>query len=89
MVNDVTGIESNEIVTFSYYPNPVTEKLYLSSSKRIRTVKIFTVSGNLTESLKFNEENVIIDLEQHKSGIYFLEINGAQDTKKIIKIIKQ
>jgi len=89
VVNDVTGIESIEIVTFSYYPNPVAEKLYLSSSKRIRTVKIFTVSGNLTESLKFNEESVIIDLEQHKSGIYFLEINGAQDTKKIIKIIKQ
>jgi hypothetical protein len=89
VVNDVTGIESNEIVTFSYYPNPVTEKLYLSSSKRIRTVRIFTVSGNLIESLKFNDESIIIDLEQHKSGIYFLEINGAQETKQIIKIIKQ
>ena len=89
VVNDVTGIESNEIVTFSYYPNPVTEKLYLSSSKRIRTIKIFTVSGNLIESLKFNDESIIIDLELHKSGIYFLEINGAQETKRIIKIIKR
>lgn len=89
VINNVTGIESNEIVTFSYYPNPVAEKLYLNSSKRIRTVKIFTVSGNIIESLKFNDESIIIDLEKHKSGIYFLEINGAQETKKVIKIIKQ
>ena len=28
--NDITGVETSKNVTFSYYPNPVTEKLYLS-----------------------------------------------------------
>jgi len=39
VVNDITGIETSKNVTFSYYPNPVTEKLYLTSSEMIRTLK--------------------------------------------------
>jgi hypothetical protein len=87
--NDITGIETGKNVTFSYYPIPVTEKLYLSSSERIRTIKVFTINGNLIQSFTFNEESVSIDFSQLKSGIYFLEVNGAQETKKNIKIIKQ
>jgi hypothetical protein len=87
--NDITGIETSKNVTFSYYPNPVTEKLYLTSSESIRTVKVFTINGNLIESLAFNEESVSIDFSELKSGIYFLEVNGAQETKKNIKIIRQ
>jgi len=87
--NDITGVETSKNVTFSYYPNPVSEKLYLSSSERIRTIKVFTINGNLIESLTFNEESVSVDFNQLKSGIYFLEVNGEQETKRNIKIIKQ
>jgi hypothetical protein len=87
--NDITGIETSKNVTFSYYPNPVTEKLYLTSSESIRTIKVFTINGNLIQSLTFNEESVSIDFSLLKSGIYFLEVNGAQETKENIKIIKQ
>jgi hypothetical protein len=55
----------------------------------IRTIKVFTINGNLIESLSFNDESVSIDFNQLKSGIYFLEVNGMQETKKNIKIIKQ
>jgi hypothetical protein len=67
----------------------VTEKLYLTSSESIRTIKVFTINGNLIQSLTFNEESVSIDFSLLKSGIYFLEVNGAQETKENIKIIKQ
>jgi glutathione synthase/RimK-type ligase-like ATP-grasp enzyme len=67
----------------------VSEKLYLSSSERIITIKVFTINGNLIESLTFGGESVSIDFSQLKSGIYFLEVNGAQETMKNIKIIKQ
>src|ERR1035437_3557096 len=87
--NDITGIKPNTDVPFSYYPNPVSEKLYLTSSESIRIIKVFTINGNLIESLTFNEESVSIDFSQVKSGIYFLEVNGAQETMKNIKIIKQ
>ena len=87
--NDITGVETSKNITFSYYPKPVTEKLYLNSSESIRTIKVFTINGNLIQSLTFHDECVSIDFSQLKSGIYFLEVNGMQETKENIKIIKQ
>ena len=89
VVNIVNCIESNKAVTFSYYPNPVTEILCLSSNENIKTVKIFNISGKMIESLTFDSESVFIDFSSLKSDIYILEINGLQDSKKNIKIIKK
>lgn len=89
VVNNVTGIETNKEVTFSYYPNPVKEKLYLSSNRMIETVKIFNSGGKMIESLIFDNDFVFVDFSSFKSGIYILEINGLKDSKKSIKIIKQ
>jgi plastocyanin len=89
VINDVTGIEKNKEVTFSYYPNPVTEKLSLTSNERIKTVKIFNISGKMIESLIFDSEAVTIDFSSLKPDIYILEINGFRESKKNIKIIKK
>jgi hypothetical protein len=89
LLNRATGIEKNKEVTFSYYPNPVSEKLSLTSNGRIETVKIFNISGKMIESLNFDSEAVTIDFSSLKSDIYILEINGFRDSKKNIKIIKK
>jgi PKD repeat protein len=89
VINNVTGIESNKVVTFSYYPCPVKENLYLSSNEKIKTVRIFNASGNMIQSLIFDNESVTLDFSQLKSGIYVLEINALLGSKKNIKIIKQ
>jgi len=47
--NDVTGIEKNKEVTFPYYPNPVSEKLWLTGNEKIKTVKIFNITGKMIE----------------------------------------
>jgi PKD repeat protein len=89
VINNVTGIEPIRAVTFSYYPNPVTERLCLSSNERIKTVKVFNISGKMIESLFFDSEIVFIDFSSLRSDIYILQINGLQDSKKNIKIIKK
>jgi plastocyanin len=89
VINDVTGIENNTEVTFTYYPNPVSEKLWLTSTERIETVKIFNISGKIIESHIFDSEAGTIDFSPLKSGIYILEIKGFNDSKKSIKIIKK
>jgi hypothetical protein len=89
VINDVTGIEKNKEVTFTYYPNPVKEKLSIISSRKIETVKIFNSGGKMIESLVFDNDFVFVDFSSFKTGIYFLEINGLLDSKKNIKIIKQ
>lgn len=89
VVNDITGIEKNMEITFSYYPNPVSEKLWLTCNERIKTVKIFNFSGKMIESLIFDSEAVTIDFSLLKSDIYILEINGFRNSNKNIKIIKR
>jgi hypothetical protein len=89
VVNNITGIEQNIETQFSYYPNPVKEKLYLNSHENIKTVKVLNISGKMIESLTFDSETVTIDFSQLKSGIYVLEINGLLNSRKNIKIIKQ
>ncbi len=89
VINDVTGIEPNKEVTFTYYPNPVKEKLYIKGSEIIKTVRIFTISNALIRSEKFDNENISIDLSEFKSGFYILEVEGTNKIKKVIKIIKQ
>ncbi|MBK7629126.1 MAG: T9SS type A sorting domain-containing protein [Bacteroidales bacterium] len=89
VVNPVTGIEKNKEITFSCYPNPVSEILSLTSNERIKTVKIFNISGKIIESLIFDSEAVAIDFSSLKSDIYILEINGFRNSKKNIKIIKK
>jgi len=89
VVNSITSIELNKEVAFSYYPNPVKEKLYLSSNEIIKTVKILNISGKVMQYLTFDNEIVCIDFSQMKSGVYILEINGLQDSRENIKIIKQ
>jgi len=89
VVNPVTGIESPKAVEFSYYPNPVKEKLCISSNVQIKSVRIFNINGEVIQSLTFDNEIVSVDFSQLKSGIYLLEINGLKDSKKNIKIIKQ
>lgn len=89
VVNNVTGIESNKAATFTYYPNPVKEKLFLKSDEIIKTVKILNINGKMIQSLSFDNETASVDFSKLKSGVYFLEINGFQGSKKNIKIIKQ
>ena len=89
VINDITGIDHNKEVTFSYYPNPVTEKLYLESNERIKTIRIISSSGSFIKSLSVNERYVFIDFSEFKSGIYFLEIRGLQETMNNIKVVKK
>jgi PKD repeat protein len=89
VVNPVTGIESPKAAEFSYYPNPVKEKLCLSSNMLIKSVKILNINGEVIQSLTFDNDIVYVDFSQLSSGIYLLNINGLKESKKLIKIIKQ
>jgi len=89
VVNPVTGIESPKAAEFSYYPNPVKDKLYLSSNVLIKSVRIFNMNGEVVQSLIFDNDIVYVDFGQLSSGIYLLEINGLKGSKKLIKIIKK
>lgn len=82
-VSNGVGISDIPKEFFSYYPNPVSDKLFIESQKEFR-VKIYSVSGDLLVD-EINKE--IIDVWNLKSGLYLLKIetDGKVITNKLIK----
>ena len=73
---------------FNIYPNPVSDKLYIEAEAEIEEVVVYDVYGRrqVTETPS-HQGNVVIDVENLKSGIYFVKINTEKGNivKRIIK----
>ncbi|NPA67670.1 MAG: T9SS type A sorting domain-containing protein, partial [Chlorobi bacterium] len=66
------------------YPNPVTDKFYISGTSNFKYAEIFDISG---KQIKIISEKKQYDISDFPSGIYFLKIYSSDKTfvKKIIK----
>ena len=75
------GIEENDIVTISVYPNPAHDKLFVNGYN-VQTVGIFDVIGH--NVLMTNETE--IDVRGFEPGIYFVRINCGDNiiTERVI-----
>ncbi len=68
------------------YPNPATELLYLKSSEKIVSLRIYDSAGRLVLSSKIY--NQPISLHRLKPGNYFIEVKTALNTV-VSKLIKK
>jgi hypothetical protein len=82
------GIESNDFLDYSYYPNPTTGKVTISSKEAINEVMVYNVQGQLLFNQKMNELSTNVDISQFASGTYFfkLKINDKEANFKILKM---
>lgn len=74
--------------TFSVYPNPATNELFVSNpeNKVIKSMTIVDVSGKVLTTIQDNFQS--IDVSQFERGIYILVVEGANYTKQF-KFTKQ
>lgn len=81
--------------TFSYYPNPVREELYLkwelANDNYIKSLQIYNFNGQLLKSYSQSNSNnsQIIPFQSYPSGIYLIELHYSNGEQKSIKIIKK
>ncbi|MBR7035709.1 MAG: T9SS type A sorting domain-containing protein, partial [Bacteroidales bacterium] len=69
------------------YPNPVDDRLYVSSNKTNNTIAFYDVSGKKVLSQTFHK-NTEIDCSQLPVGTYVVRVvqgNGNVETKQIFK----
>ena len=87
--NFTTGVDEKYTGEVEIYPNPVTDRLTISSDKLFNNIRLFSVNGRLLEDSKTNlVKNKTVDFSDFKEGVYFLEIDfndGNTISKKIIK----
>lgn len=81
-------IISSDFIDFSYYPNPTSGKVAISSKDAITEITVYNVQGQLLYSQKLNELNATVDISKFASGTYFftLKFNENEANFKILKI---
>lgn len=83
----ILGLSQNvENPKLTLYPNPVSSKLYLSSSNyKIEKVMIYSITGALVKSISNSSES--IDVSNLNAGSYLVKVTTDQGsfTQKIIK----
>lgn len=81
--------EADEIVDFSVYPNPATDKLVVKTNKLQQSlVKLFVFNaiGQQVYAADLNELDSKIDISSLSDGVYFMQLRN--DNKEIIQIEK-
>ena len=85
------GVDINEYshnTNINIYPNPANDKLYIKAETEIEDVVVYDVYGrHLVTETPSLQDNVAINVENLKSGIYFIKINTNEGniTKRFVK----
>lgn len=83
--NTATISENSQLANLSVYPNPAKEKLFIKSSIDEIEYELFSAAG---EKLMSGEYNSAINIENLKSGIYFVKVMSA-GAKEVVKFVKE
>ena len=85
--DDTTGIDDNNAINFSYYPNPTKNILNITANASIENVEGFNLLGQkVINNSRFNAGQV--DLSFLPTGYYVFRVkfeNGSQESFKVLK----
>ena len=86
--NLITGINENDAMIISTYPNPVVNTLYFAGIKDIAQIDIISLVGKkvLSETITANQG---IETTFLKGGIYFAIIHLKNGVTKSVKFVKK
>lgn len=79
-----TGVDDHTQASFSVYPNPVNDILYVSGNQPLK-YEIYSVQGRLALKGDFNQN--AIDVQSLEPGVYLLHITGGENLiiKRFVK----
>ena len=70
------------------YPNPVNDRLNLSSTNEISNMSVYNLFGQEVLREAVNSNDLSVDISNLKSGLYLVKIS-INDTVKTFKIVKE
>ncbi|WP_417866786.1 T9SS type A sorting domain-containing protein [Xanthomarina gelatinilytica] len=80
------GIKDQTAITFSFYPNPASNHVVVSSNMEKATVEVYDMTGKQVLNKNLNQGENSMDVSALSSGVYlarFISENKV-DTKKLI-----
>ncbi|WP_274476469.1 fibronectin type III domain-containing protein [Mangrovimonas aestuarii] len=86
--NSTLGINENEQIEFSYYPNPVENVLNLNAQNTIDAVIVLNVLGQQVVHVQPNSLEAKVDMTELSEGAYFVKVTMRNATKTI-RVLKK
>ena len=85
------GVENDNLnQNFTFYPNPVDNKLTITGTELMDSIKIFNVLGKLLfEDYKIFSDSYSINFSAYSEGIYFLKVSDERGNSTVKKVIKK
>ena len=84
-----TGIQNLNSGSFEVYPNPSNGVVTINSSSLISKITVINVLGEVVKLMTADSKQVIVDITDLKSNIYFLQITDVNSQTNIKKIVKE
>jgi hypothetical protein len=85
---NLTSIEENSKIIQLIYPNPATDKIYISNLKEDNTlIKIYDINGRLVLENKISNQEYL-NISKLSKGIYQIKFEGS-DWNEMRKLIKE
>jgi len=84
------GIQKNGLVTelVEVYPNPVKNELTIESQDELNQIEVFSITGQLLQSITPQSKLLKIDLAIFEQGVYLVKVhtkNGIVSTSRVVK----
>lgn len=85
VVYSSTGLQNTEVSDLKLFPNPVVDRVYLSSNATVKNVEIYSLTGMLVKLVEGNVKS--IDMSNLSKGSYLIKVNTGQGiiTGKMMK----
>jgi hypothetical protein len=84
-----TGIQELNYNSFEVYPNPSNGIVTINSTNMISKIIVSNILGEVVKSITADSKQVIVDMTDLKSNVYFLHITDIKNQTSIQKIVKE
>jgi len=86
--SSVLGVSDIENTSVVVYPNPSSTHWKFHSKQIIEKISIYNISGQIISVFNPNINEVIVDIDNYSTGMYFAKISSTLG-EKTIKLIKK
>ena len=83
----VVDFSSDRSKQLNVYPNPFSQVFTIENLQTPSDITVFDLTGKLIHKMSVSDSHVLMDLSQHPSGIYSVNIKDKLDTK-VFRVIK-
>ena len=88
------GVSTDQVSTpdmmLRLFPNPCSEDLYIESDKRIKVIKVYSLSGKVVRSEQpYDSFSVHLNISDLEKGIYLVKIISSEGSIRTEKVIIQ